>query len=93
MLVRILKPIAYEPHPGEPRRTFGQLLCRPRTDGVKSGRMEHFYPKGRTPDVREDVAREWIAQGIAEPFTMDAVATGDAWQMLAELKDLANRGA
>ena len=30
--------------------------------------MVYYFPKGRTPELRDDVAAEFIADGSAEPF-------------------------
>lgn len=99
MLVKILKPVVYAPRAGDARRTYGQLRCRPavrtvdiaRPDGstfaarVSDGPMEYFFPAGRTPEIPDDVASEWIAAGLAEPCELPASEQRVAAEIMQEM--------
>lgn len=86
MRVRILEEVEYEPSSDDARSCFGQLRKRPARikgtvtfeDGstatvTKTGPMVHYFPKGRTPELKEAVAQDFIARGIAEPFDGETV--------------------
>lgn len=84
MIVRILKPTDYTPTANDSPRCYGQLRYRRnetvvetvQEDGTKTtekhvGKMVLHFPKGATPDLRDEVATQFIADGAAE-------ATGEA---------------
>jgi len=50
------------------------------TDGTESevpvfavGPMVHYFPKGRSPELRDEIAAEFIARGVATPFDGEPV--------------------
>lgn len=98
MRVTILKETKYEPVSGDARSCFGQLAKRASrietevvaADGTKTtqskvGPMEHFFPKGRTPELRDEVATAFIARGVAERYDGEPVTGMDGLKLLAEM--------
>ena len=98
MRVRILDATKYEPVSGDARSCFGQLAKRAsrieeevesedgtKTTKVSVGPMEHFFPKGRTPDLRDEVAADFIARGVAERYDGEPVTGMDGLKLLAEM--------
>lgn len=81
MRVKILVPTEYEPVASDARSCFGQLATKASQvevvttadDGTEKrqtvvGPMIHYFAKGRTPELRDEVAADFIARGVAEPF-------------------------
>lgn len=73
MRVRILVETEYEPLASDARSCFGQLSTRASVVDGKVGPMVCYFRKGRTPELRDDVAADFIARGVAEPFDGEPV--------------------
>lgn len=83
--VEILKDINYEPSPNDDRLCFGQLAKRAsKRRGGKTGPMVHYFPKGRTPVLSDEVAADFIAKGIAKPYDGEPVNASTREAMIAE---------
>lgn len=86
MRVKILKDVEYEPLRSDARSCWGSLMKKPsrvlyktieQPDGTqvetfKVGPMVFYFPKGRTPELRDEIAAAFIARGVAETFGGDA---------------------
>lgn len=79
MIVRILKETPYTPAKDDSPRCYGQLRMRATwqdgtaeaPDGKKfgikiRGEMERYFPVGATPDLKNEVAAQFITDGAAE---------------------------
>lgn len=73
MRVRILVETEYAPLAGDARSCFGQLATRASIVDGKVGPMVCYFRKGRTPELRDEVAADFIARGMAVPFDGDPV--------------------
>lgn len=74
MRVKILNEVDYTPTASDARSCWGSLQKRPsKGEGGKCGPMVFYFPKGRTPDLRDEAASDFIARGVAEPFDGEQV--------------------
>ena len=71
--VKILEAVNYEPTASDSRACFGQLAKRARIVNGVAGPMVHYFPKGRQPELRDDVAADFINRGVAEAITVDSI--------------------
>lgn len=84
MIVRILKETPYTPAKDDSTRCYGQLRMRATwqdgtaegSDGKKfgikiRGGLERYFPVGATPDLKNEVASEFITAGRAEACDLD----------------------
>ena len=74
MRVRILVETEYTPVAGDARSCFGQLATRASMVDGTVGPMVCYFRKGRCPELRDEVAAEFIARGVAEPYVGEQVA-------------------
>lgn len=49
----------------------GEVVETIQTTKTICGPMVTYFPKGATPDLQDDVAREFVAAGIAESIDLD----------------------
>jgi hypothetical protein len=80
MRVTITKEVEYTPTTSDHRSCWGSLHRKPGADlDGKCGPMIYYFPKGRTPELRDEIAEEFIACGVAESFrdepTIDKTTT------------------
>ena len=82
MRVTITKEVEYTPTASDHRSCWGSLHKRPSV-GEKTttndagtetkvscvGPMVFYFPKGRTPELRDEIAVDFIARGVAVPFS------------------------
>ena len=70
MRVTITKEVEYTPTASDHRSCWGSLHRKPGAcvDG-KCGQMVYYFPKGRTPELRDEIAAGFIARGVAVPFS------------------------
>lgn len=73
MRVRILEDTEYAPVAGDARSCFGQLATRASVVDGKVGPMACYFRKGRTPELRDEIAADFIARGVAVPFDGEQV--------------------
>lgn len=69
MRVTIIDEVEYTPIASDHRSCWGSLHRRPGSavDG-KCGPMVYYFPKGRTPELRDEIAAKFIADKVAVPF-------------------------
>lgn len=69
MRVKILEEVDYTPTTSDGRSCWGSLQKRPsKGEDGKCGPMAYYFPKGRTPELRGEIAGDLITRGMAEPF-------------------------
>lgn len=87
--VRILVATDYAPVAGDGRACWGQLANRPsKRDDGKVGPMVTYFPRGRVPELRDDVAADFIARGIAEPSDVPVATERPIDEVQTQLAEL-----
>ena len=84
MRVTIISEVEYEPTASDHRSCWGSLHKRPRVmpDGI-CGPMAYYFPKGRTPDLPDDIAVEYITRGVAVAYSNEQVVEQTTTEILA----------
>jgi hypothetical protein len=84
MRVTIISEVEYEPTASDHRSCWGSLHKRPRVmpDGI-CGPMVYYFPKGRTPDLRDEAAADFITRGVAVAYDNEQVVEQTTTEILA----------
>jgi len=84
MRVTIISEVEYEPTANDHRSCWGSLHKRPKVmpDGI-CGPMAYYFPKGRTPDLPDDIAVEYITRGVAVAYSNEQVVEQTKNEILA----------
>ena len=72
MRVTITKEVEYTPTASDHRSCWGSLHKWPSKlpDG-RCGPMVFYFPKGRTPELRDEIAADFITRGVAVAYDQE----------------------
>ena len=84
MRVTIISEVEYEPTVSDHRSCWGSLHKRPRVmpDGI-CGPMVYYFPKGRTPELPDNIASDYITRGVAVAYDGEQVVDQTTTEILA----------
>ena len=84
MRVTIISEVEYEPTASDHRSCWGSLHKRPRVmPGGICGPMAYYFPKGRTPELPNYIASDYITRGVAVAYDQEQVVEQTTTEILA----------
>ena len=84
MRVTIILEVEYTPTTSDHRSCWGSLHRKPGADvDGKCGPMVYYFPNGRTPELPDNIAADYITRGVAVVYDGEQVVDQTTTEILS----------